>query len=401
MAQKKIVITDTGTISPLGTDLSMVSASLSQLPQLSSIQSFEFHEFDKPLPCRLLDNFDPVKILGKKGLRNKDKATKMLLCAFEQGFKTILEESDEEDRPGICIGTAFGSVQSIGDFLSDSIVSGVNSVNPQAFANTVINAPTGNANIRYAVRNLSTTISTGFNSSLDAFIYSYDFIRQGYIDRIITGGIEEVSYYTLLGFMRSGLLSLSGSIRPFVAAESDGIIPGEGCALYLVETIESAQKRGATVIAEIAGCSNGFDPSLAKNRKSDGTVFKRVVEQTCALAGISFADIDFIASGASGNPVSDAAEATGIASLFGTGTPVTAYKAFTGECYGASGALSILCALSDMTNNRITGIPGDSYPVINSINPVFGVMEKKSSKVLVTSVSCDGNCSAILLSIDN
>jgi 3-oxoacyl-[acyl-carrier-protein] synthase II len=396
MEQKKIVISDIGTISPLGTDLSMVTDSLQRPPELSHLQSFEFHEFDQPVPCRLLNDFDPVAILGKKGLRNKDKATKMLLCACELGFKSIMEEYSEEKKPGLCVGTAFGSVQSIGDFLSDSIVSSVNTVNPQAFANTVINAPTGNANIRYLARNLSSTISTGFNSGIDALIYSFDYLQQGYIDKIITGGLEEVSYYALLGFMRSGLLSTSGTIQPF-AKNSVGIVMGEGSALFLLETIESAQNRGAKIHAEIAGCANGFDPAPGNNRTSDGTVFKRVVQNACKQAGISFSDIDFIASGASGNPLSDHIEATGIASVFGTDTPVTAYKAFIGECYGASGSLNVLCAISDMLNNRISGIPSNSYPTIESINIVFGIQEKEIHNVLVTSLSCDGNCSAVVI----
>jgi 3-oxoacyl-[acyl-carrier-protein] synthase II len=396
MNRNPIVISSIGTVSPLGTGLDQVTAALSSPRRTIDVQNFEYHSFEKPLPCFRLTDIDPVAILGKKGLRNKDDATKMLLCAVELGFKTLLEESPEESRPGLCIGTAFGSVQSIGDFLSDSIVNGVNTVNPQSFANTVINAPTGNANIRYLARNLSSTISTGFNSGLDAVIYAFDLLQQGYFEQIIAGGLEEVSYYALLGCMRSGVLSPSGTARPF-ASESDGIVMGEGCALFLMETAASAQRRNAAVLAEIAGCANGFDPAPGRQESSDGSVYKQVVFSACAQAGIDPGRIDCIASGGSGNPTGDALEAAGIAAVFGTDTAVIAYKSSTGECYGASGALTILCALADMKANRIHGIPGTPYPSIASISPVFGSVEKTIHYMLVSSYSCDGNCSAVIL----
>ncbi|MBN1576937.1 MAG: hypothetical protein JW913_10310 [Chitinispirillaceae bacterium] len=397
MKRKQIVISTIGTISPLGIDLDQVTAALTAPPRQAVVEAFEFHSFGKPVPCFKITGLDPVTILGKKGLRNKDNATKLLLSAAELGFKTLMEESPEERRPGLCIGTAFGSVQSIGDFLSDSIVNGVNTVNPQAFANTVINAPAGNANIRYLARNLSSTISTGFNSGLDAIIYAFDLLQRGYLEQIIAGGLEEISYYALLGCMRSGILSPSGVVRPF-ADDSDGIVMGEGCALFLLEPAETAQKRGAVIQAEIAGCANGFDPAPGGGETSDGSVFKQVVQTACAQAEIDPGRIDCVASGGSGNRAGDSLEAAGITAVFGSDTPpVTAYKSFTGECYGASGAIGVLCALADMKKNRISGIPTAPYATTSPLRPVFGGVDATIRHLLVSSFSCDGNCSAIIL----
>lgn len=396
MNGKKIVISDIGTISPLGTSLKEVEASLLTPPAYSEVREFEFHSCDTPVKCSMISDFDPVSILGKKGLRTKDKVTKMLLCATELGFKQIMESSSEAKRPGLCVGTAFGSIQSIGDFLSDSIINGVNTVNPQAFANTVINAPTGNTNIRYLARNLSSTIATGFNSGLDSFVYSVDFLQRGYMKQLVVGGLEEISYYALLGFDRSGLLSPSGIIRPF-AVDSDGVVLGEGCSLFMLEPEESAKERNATIFAEITGSANGFDPSCGREQRTDGTVYASVIRNACNQAGISPSDIDFIASGASGNRLSDDFESKGIEKACGPDVPVTAYKKFTGECYGASGALNVLCTIADMRNNRISGICDEPYETTGSVNVVFGSIERQIAHVLVSSCSCDGNCSALIL----
>lgn len=394
MAPTKIFITDVGVISALGMGFEKISGSLSEQPITSTVKDFEFHQFEKEIPCYAIRDFDPVEVLGKKGLRTKDNATKVLLGTFEISLKEQMENTDETDRPGICIGTAFGSVQSIGDFLSDSIVNGVGNVNPQAFANTVINSPTGNANIRFIARNLSATVSTGFNAGIDSLIYSFDYLRRGYLKSIVAGGLEEISYYSILGIERSGILSTENTAKPFYT-NSKGVVMGEGCALLLLQTEESVKQKGAKVIAELAGTGSTFDSAAAQGNSNDIEAGKQAILAACNEAGITPEKIDFVASGASGNPKSDRYEAAAIKATC-SDKPVVAYKRFTGECYGASGSLNTICALSDMKNGRITGV-GESYPVVDNISLVQNTIEKSSTYVLVTSFSCDGNCSAIIL----
>ena len=392
----KLVITKVSSISALGIGFDALPSGLAKKPVQGSVKSFEFHEFNSEVPCFRINDFDPVAILGKKGLRTKDLATKILLATMELGFKERFENETEDTKPGIVVGTAFGSIQSIGDFLSDSIVNGVNAVNPMAFANTVINSPTGNANIRYGVKTLSSTVSTGINSGIDALVYTCDYIRSGHMPAIIAGGLEEISYYTLLGMGRSGVLSKSGTAKPF-AKDADGIIMGEGCALFLIETEESAKAHGATIIAEITGYCSAFDPADGKaGFNPDGEVARYTIERALKNAGIGADAIDFVASGGNGMPSGDTMESSVITSVFGD-KPVTAYKAKTGECYGASGPLSLACAISDMKNSRISGT-GMSYEVQNGINLISETKENLQSEyAMLTSFSFEGNCAALVI----
>ncbi len=396
MSDTKLVITGVNSMCSLGNDFDALKANLASIPETTPVKSFDFHECDRELPCYRINGFEPKVILGKKGLRTKDLATKVLLATFETAFKERLENELEETRAGIAVGTAFGSVQSIGDFLSDSIVNGVNAVNPMLFANTVINSPIGNANIRYGVKTLSTTMSTGFNASMDSIIYAADYLRRGYHTAIIAGGIEEISYYTLLGLERSGALSKSNNMKPF-SAEGDGFITGEGAGLFYIETEEEAKKQGHTIIAEIAGYSNAYDPNnstIGYNPEGEGARY--TVEQALSMAGVDASDIDFISSDANGSQNGDAMEASIISTLF-KDTPVTAYKSKVGECYGASTALSTACAIADMKNNTLSGT-GTSYETLNKINLVSEtVNDKKSNYALVTSFSCDGNCGSLII----
>jgi 3-oxoacyl-(acyl-carrier-protein) synthase len=394
MSEQQIVITGIGTISSMGAGFESLKQNLPADPHIGNVQKYEFHELDNPMECFKADTFDPEQILGKKGLRTKDWSTKLLLSAMESGFKNRFECPDFEARPGICVGTAFGSVQSIGDFLSDSIVNGVNVVNPQAFANTVINSPAGNANIRYESRSLSSTVSTGFNAGADALLYACDYMKRGRILSMAAGGLEEVSYYSLLGTSRSGVLSASRRIMPF-GKEADGWLAGEGCAMFFLETIENAKTAGATVMAEIAGYASAFDPdTFAGAFGSEAAVY--TMKESLNNAGLKPSDIGFIAAGANGMAAGDSMEAQAIAGVFGR-TPVTAYKSRFGECFGASAALSLACALADMKCNRITGVP-DNYEIETDINCIKGVKTGVSGQyAMINAFSCDGYCSSIIV----
>ncbi len=396
MSGPKIVITEASAISALGTGFERLSANLPREPVTGSVKRFAFHELDIELPCFAVTGFDPVEILGKKGLRTKDRATKLLLGAMELACKARYESAGAEDKPGICVGTAFGSVQSIGDFLSDSIVNGVNNVNPQDFANTVINSPAGNANIRYEVRTLSATVSTGFNAGADALVYAHDYLKRGYLQSIAVAGLEEISYYAMLGMQRSGVLSASGRACPLGGA-ADGLVAGEACAAFLLETEESARARGATVLAELAGVANAFEPAtFAGAWAADSDAARYTMKQACAEAGIDAQAIGFVAASANGMKAGDAMEANAIAAVLGD-VPVAVYKARTGECWGASPALSLACALADMKARRLTGLPS-AYETLAGINVAAGTIEAKETEfAMINAFSCDGNCTSIVL----
>ena len=232
--------------------------------------------------------------------------------------------------------------------------------------------------------------------NLDALTYAADLIRQGYYDRIIVGGLEEVSYYALLGLQLSHAISPSGAMRPF-GSQADGFLMGEGCALMMVERESAALKRGAKPLAQIAGYSTTFEPVDLRATGTAGADAPRAsIRYACEMAGIAPEQLGFVASGANGTPALDAMEASVLSELCAT-TPVTAYKSRLGECYGASTALAITCALTDMANNRITGI-GTAYPVRATPNLVVNdIAGKHVDSVLVTSFSCDGNCGSIIL----
>jgi 3-oxoacyl-[acyl-carrier-protein] synthase II len=394
---EKIVITGLSAVSSCGVGFDSLKAGIAKDSAPVMVEQFEMQKTPREMAAFQLtdDQFDPKEILGRKGLRTKDKAAKMLLSTIEIEWKEYLDGLEDIEKPGLVVGTSFGSIESIGNFLSVSIESGVGSVNPNLFGNTVINSPTGNANIRFGLTNLSATMSTGFNAGLDAFIYSCDQIKMGYYKSLFTGGLEELSAYALIGMERDGCLSTTNSAKPF-GKDADGYLGGEGCAIALVETEEVANARGATILAEIAGYASGFEPNGGKlGFNSEAEVATEVIKMAIADAGITADDIDFVASDANGSKAGDAMRAKAIVSVLGN-TPVTAYRSKLGESYGAAGALDVAAVIADMQDGRVSAVNG-SYDVVDGVNLVRENLDLNSTYALITSFSSDGNCSAVVL----
>ena len=228
---------------------------------------------------------------------------------------------------------------------------------------------------------------------MDALVYAFDYLSRGYLKAIIAGGLEEISYYGLAGLLRSGVLSSGGRTKPF-GREADGMVLGEGCGLVLLETEASAMSRGATIMAEIAGVGTAFDSvDGGFNPKAEGAI--HAARSACAMAGIGPDEVDFIAAGANGTKAGDAMETKLISELF-SGKAVVAYKAKTGECYGASPALSLTCALADLRAGQVSGSPAP-YPLMADLNLITHQKSLGARHVLVNTHSCDGFCSSLIL----
>ena len=393
----RFMITKINTICSLGIGFDAMKKNLAKEIVPSKIQNFEMFDLPTEQYVFTAPDFDPKEILGKKGLRTLDKATKILMAAIETGFKDYLDGLSEEEKPGLMIGSAFGSVESIGNFITDSIRYGVDAVNPGLFGNTVINSPVGNANIRYNIKNLSGALSTGFTSGLEGLIYTCDHIAQGYLSSIIYAGLEEASVYQFAASTAEGCIAADDKIRPF-SQTPQGYILGEGVGAFLIENEKYAEKNGRKAIASIEGYSSGFDPNNGSyGYNPDGDVMEYVTREALHKARITAEDIAFVASSAN-STCCDLTHAKVITRVFGEETPVACYKQKFGEAWGASGALSTAAAIADLQKMKVSPIFTDGYSKVDGINLIrkqeFPI---EKDYAIVLSCSPDGNCAALVI----
>ena len=320
-----------------------------------------------------ISDFNPEKILGQKGLRNLDRTTKLTLCAAElafddAGIKYPLSEA-ETDEFGVSLGSTMGSVWSISEFDKEALRNGPRSVNPALFSNTVINSPASHANIRFNIQGFSSTISTGFCSSIDAIYYALNQLELYDYKVVLSGGVEEMCEQTYKGFHKIGHLAGSRPGKEEVNCPYDkrrnGIMFGEGAAIVMLEELEHARKRNARIYAEILGYGACFDPKSRNiyNPKAEGAT--EAIKMCLDDAGVGTGDIDYISASGNSTLDCDYMETNAIKNIFGgraRSIPISSVKSMIGESFSAGGALNLAASLGVFEEEFIP-------PTINYVNP--------------------------------
>lgn len=223
---------------------------------------------------------------------------------------------------------------------------------------------TMNLSTIFKLKGINLTISAACASGSHSLGLAYMMIKNGFQDMIICGGAQETNKYSMASFDGLGVFSAreddpTKASRPF-DAERDGLIPSGGAASLIVESLESAQRRGASILAEIIGygfSSNGGHISTP-NVDGPALAMDRALEQS----GLKASDIDYINAHATSTPIGDANEAKAIYEIFGSEVPVSSTKSMTGhECWMA-GASEVIYSILMMQNDFVA-------PNINLENP--------------------------------
>lgn len=350
---KGIAITGIGVLSPIGIGKNNYWEALQQgKTGFNQISLFGTSHFNVKLAGEIKD-FDPVLFLGKKGLRDLDRSTRLLCSAAGLAIEDAkLAISDENTHSiGVSVGTTFGSLHSISQFDRSGLIEGPRFVNPSHFPNTVLNSPASRVSIRFKIKGFNTTISTGFCSGLDAVSYAADFIRLNRADVILAGGVEELCEETFLGFYKLGYLSGADGSEPVNCpfdARRNGMIFSEGSAVLILENMEHALLRKADILALVKGYGNSFDPSADKNFRHAGKGLSSAINIALQDAALNPGDIDYISAGANSTKGLDRMETEVIKEVFGRhafNIPVSSIKSMLGESFSASGTLSLSAAV--------------------------------------------------------
>jgi 3-oxoacyl-[acyl-carrier-protein] synthase II len=320
-----------------------------------------------------ISDFKPEEILGQKGLRNLDRTTKLTLCAAQlalddAGIKYPLTEA-ETDEFGVSLGSTMGSVWSISEFDKEALRNGPRSVNPALFPNTVMNSPASHINIRFNIQGFSSTISTGFCSSIDAIYYAMNMLELYDYKVVLAGGVEEMCEQTYKGFHKIGHLAGSRPGKTEVNCPYDkrrnGIMFGEGAIIVVLEELEHARKRNAKIYAEILGYGTCFDPKSRNiySPKAEGAT--EAIKNCLDDARISASDIGYISASGNSTLDCDYMETNAIKNVFGERArkiPVSSIKSMIGESFSASGGLNLAASLGVFEEEFLP-------PTINYVQP--------------------------------
>jgi 3-oxoacyl-[acyl-carrier-protein] synthase II len=403
-ASQHIVITGIGIISSIGVGKEDFWDGLKKGSSgIGEITLFDTSAMDITIGGEIR-NFEPKNFLGKKGLRLLDRATKLVCSASKMALDDArLHISDDNTyETGLVLGSTLGYIESFYNFQKDALYEGPHYVNPALFPNSVYNAPASHISIRFYIKGLNSTISTGYTSTIDALRYAISFLKLGRLKSIVLGTVESLSLPAFRGSYQSGLMAKETLLScPFDKRRS-GFICGEGAAVFVIETKESAIKRNAPVYGEIAGIGSGITLSTGNNHQDSRSLIK-AMNQALTQSHFRPQDIDYICAHANSTKEIDRAEAQAIKSVFGhyaQTVPVSSIKSMIGETYSAGSALSLCAALGGLEKGFIP-------PTINykqhdpecDLNCVPNKSIKSNIKtVMVNAMNPEGTSASLIVS---
>lgn len=395
-----LAVTGLGVVSPLGIGRHAFRRALGD-PSAAHDAAFAHsptvfsHEEVPPGRVAEVWGFDPAEHLGKKGHRNFDRLTKMLIVAAKSGLGDAGLKKDGEldgvgaDRIGICSATAYGSLDAITELNRVAELEDPRYINPTRFPNTVINAAAGYVSIWEGLRAPNATIVDGNCGALDAMLTCEAHLTHRRGDAFLVGGGEVLSEPLYLAFRKLGVLAESTDglqDAMSVRGSGEGLHLGEAAAYATVERIDHAAERGATIHAHVIGYGTSFDPpaseALLVHASADGV--ERAIRSALEDAGVEVGEVDAVVSAEGGLAHIDGPEREGIARALGEEVAVAAPKRIFGETFGAGGALGLAVALAWL----------DGAPVAPLI---AGRAPAKARTVVVSTVGFYGNATAVVV----
>lgn len=402
----RIVITGMGIISPIGTGRDSFWQSLiTGKDGFREITLFDTSSFKVRIGGEV--EFEPAEFLGKKGLRDLDRSTRLVCSAAKLAIDDSRLLIDEETTysAGVSIGTTFGSLHSISQFDRIGLIEGPRFVNPSHFPNTVINSPASQISIRFNIKGFNTTISTGFCSSLDAISYGVDFIRMNRARVVLAGGVEELCEETFMGFHILGCLSGLDGSEPLCCPfdrRRNGAVLSEGAGVIVIEEEGNALRRGANILSVVKGYGNAFDPDAEIGFNHDGKGLAEAVRIALSDASLLPEEIDCVISSANSTRGLDRLETRALKEALGGHAfrvPVTSIKSMIGETYSASGILSLSAAVEVLQKNVVP--PTLNYEISDpecDLNYVHGQPRRAEiNNILITAADPYGQNSAIII----
>ncbi|MCY4257492.1 MAG: beta-ketoacyl-[acyl-carrier-protein] synthase family protein [bacterium] len=313
---------------------------------------------------RVMDHFDPLPHFDNpKEARRTDRFGQMALAAAAEALEQSGPLNAAPDRIGVWVGTGVGGLRTLEDQVEIRLERGQRRVSPFLVPMMMANAASAAISMRYGYsgpcENTVTACAAGTQSISNAALL----IRSNRCDAVITGGSEACNSATgVAAFKNMTAVSASNISRPF-DLERDGFIQAEGAAVLVLEELEMARRRGATILGEVLGGASTADAHHITAPAPGGAGAVRCMELALADAQLLPDNIAHINAHGTSTPLNDAAEAEAICKVFGTPGPlVTSTKGVTGHALGAAGAIEAAAVVLAMQHQLIPPTYGYQTP---------------------------------------
>ena len=405
---KRVVVTGMGTINPLGLNVSEfwdnVKAGKCGIGEITYFDTTEY----KTKIAAEVKGFEPSNYMDAKEAKRMSKFSQFAVAAAKEAYKDAKLEgaSVDVERMGVYVSSGVGGLSDSEAEFENIITKGPRRVSPLFIPMMIGNMAGGNVAIALNAKGPCLDIVSACASSNNAIGEAFYAIRDDRADIIIAGGTESViSKLGIAGFMNLRALSSStdpnrGSI-PF-DKERDGFVMGEGAGILILEEMEHAIKRGATIYGEIAGYGTTCDAFHITAPSEDGAQGARAMKMAIDLAGITPAGVSYINAHGTSTPLNDKGETTAVKNVFGDHAykiPMSSSKSMFGHLLGAAGAVEGIVSIMAMIDSFVPAtinykVPDESCDL--DIVPNTGRADQELNYVLSNSLGFGGHNASVL-----
>ncbi len=363
-----------GVISPLGNTVpEFWQDILSGKSGAGPITKFDVSKFKTRFACEV-KGFDPLQYIERKEVKKYDLFTQYALAASAQavadaGIDFAQMPQEERYEIGVIWASGNGGIGTFEEQLKEFNTSdGTPRFNPYFIPKMIVDIAAGAISIKYKLHGPNYCTVSACASSNTAVISAFDTIRLGKATMMIAGGSEAaITESSVGGFNASQALSKNnddpqGASRPF-DQKRDGFVMGEGAAALILEDLDHAIARGASIYAEMVGGGMAADAYHLTGTAPDGLGAALGMSKAMKEAGIGPNEISYINAHATSTPVGDNSELLGIKKVFGdVPVIVTATKSMTGHLLGAAGAIESVISILSLRDNKIPATINTTQP---------------------------------------
>ncbi len=372
MEWQRVVVTGMGVITPLGNDLEEFWRNLlAGQSGVDLITKFDATAFDTKFAGEVKD-FNVEDFIDRKEARRMDLFTQYALAAAEKAIQHAAIQFDgmDKERVGVIVSSGIGGMDTFEKQSRTLIERGPGRVSPFFIPMLISDIAPGYISIRYGLKGPNFSTVSACASSSHAIGEAFRTIQRGDADVMICGGAEAtITPLGVAGFNAMKALSTrndapSKASRPF-DKNRDGFVMGEGAGIVVLESLEHAVKRGATILAEVAGVGYTADAYHITAPAPGGEGAIRAMRKALDDAGLAPTDIDYINTHGTSTPHGDAAETGAIKSVFGEHAyqlNINSTKSMIGHLLGASGGVEFVVTTLTVMRDLV-------HPTINYEEP--------------------------------
>ena len=371
-ARTRVVVTGMGAVSPYGAGVDLLwEQLLAGESAIKPIENFDVSGFSCTIGGEIR-GWEPRDFMDRKSARRMARFSQFAVAAAREAIADAQLDLEQLDRSriGVVLGNGAGGYPEIQATAGTLFERGGMRLDPLFLPKVLPNMAAANIAMQFGLLGYNTTVVTACAAGTQALGDAANVIRSGQADIVISGGAEAgfcqlgLGGFAVMRALSSQNEEPTAASRPF-DANRDGFVPGEGAGVLVLESEESARRRGVEYAVELAGFGSSADAHHLVMPDADGAGPVRAIEWALQDAGMAPEELDYVNAHGTSTPLNDASETRALKQALGEAAqhvPVSSTKSMIGHIFGGAGGLESIAAVKSIVDGRL-------HPTINYTTP--------------------------------